>query len=163
MGSSSFTVVTAASLERTGIPVMWASLPGTIPGGIGSIALRGTSAEFSDIAMSSSSVAVAMSMVVLVELLLSSGMVTSSFGSSTVLSPWTKPGYLCHHTSGRCSGNLEQISVDQHRHLVQVCQLEELTRVEDAAVGQSAMPLQAVPDADALASGLAASALTLAG
>lgn len=99
-------------LERTGIPVMWASLLGTIPGGIGNIALRGTSAELPDIAMSSSSVTVVISMTVLVELLLSSGKLTNSFGSSAVLSPGTKPGYLCHHTSGRCSGNSEQTNFD---------------------------------------------------
>ena len=83
---------------------MWASLLGMIPGGIKSKALRGASAEIPDMAMSSSSVTVAMSMGVPVKLVLSCGFLTSSLGSSAVLSPGMKPGYLCHHTSGRCSG-----------------------------------------------------------
>lgn len=58
------------------------------------MAQRGASAEFPDMAMSSSSVIAAMSMRVLLEALLSSDMLTSSFGSSAVLSPGIKPGYL---------------------------------------------------------------------
>ena len=73
---------------------MWASLLGKIPGGIGNMALRGASAELPDMAMSSSPVMAAMSMRVLLEVLLSSDMLTSSFGSSAVLSPGIKPGYL---------------------------------------------------------------------
>lgn len=65
-----------------------------MPGGVGSMALRGASAEAADMAMSLPSVIAAMSMRVLVEELLSSGVQTSSFGSSAVLSPGIKPGYL---------------------------------------------------------------------
>ena len=131
---------------------MWASLPGRIPGGTGSISPRGASADSLDMAMRSSSAIAVMSMRVLVELLLPPDTLGSSFGTSAVLSPGSKPGYLCHHTFSRCSGIIEQVSVEQAQSKKltgTVYRTRGLTRLACASVDQSSGPLLAVPEAHA--------------